>query len=163
MTGNTTGHKTEITTPSDTEIRIEREFDAPPELIWEAYTDPELIAEWLGPRDGEMSVQEMDVRPGGVYRYTHRSSDGSEHRFSGEFREVEAPRVLESTFKYEPIDDVSVDRLELEEIDGGRTRLVAISTFDSKEARDGMLQSGMEKGVVEGYDKLDEQLARRQK
>lgn len=154
---------TEITTPSDTEIRIEREFDAPPELIWEAYTDPELMAEWLGPRDGEMTVQEMDVRPGGTYRYTHRSSDGSEHRFSGEYREVEAPRVLEATFVYEPIDDFSVDRLELEEIDGGRTRLVAISTFNSKEARDGMLQSGMEKGVVEGYDKLDEQLARRQK
>jgi uncharacterized protein YndB with AHSA1/START domain len=163
MTSNATENKTGITTPSDTEIRIERLFDAPREAVWEAYTDPELMAQWLGPRDGEMSVEEMDVRPGGAYRYTHRTSDGGEHRFSGEYREVDAPNVLEATFRYEPIDDFSVARLELEEIDGGRTRLVAISTFNSKEARDGMLQSGMEKGVVEGYDKLDELLARRQK
>ena len=163
MTSNVQEHTTAITTPSDTEIRIERLFDAPRELIWEAYTDPELMAEWLGPRDGSISVETMDVRPGGKYRYTHCSSAGDEYHFSGEYREVEAPRLLVATFQFEGIDSVSIDRLELEELDGGRTRLVATSTFDSKEERDGMLQSGMEKGVNEGYDKLDAQLARRQK
>lgn len=156
-------HTTSITTPSDTEIRLERLFDAPRELIWEAYTDPELIAEWLGPRDGVISVETMDVRPGGAYRYIHRSTAGDEYAFSGEYREVEPPRLLVATFQFEEIDSVSIDRLELEEIEGGRTRLVATSTFGSKEERDGMLQSGMEKGVNEGYDKLDEQLAHQQK
>ena len=156
-------HTTSVTTPSDTEIRMERLFDAPRELVWEAYTDPDLLAQWLGPHDGTMSVEHMDLRPGGTYRWIHRTSDGGEHGFSGEYRVVEAPSVLESTFKYDPVDEVSIDRLELEELDGGRTRLVASSTFSSKEARDGMLQSGMEKGVNEGYDKLDELLARRQR
>ena len=152
-------HSTAITTPSDTEIRMERVFDAPRELVWEAYTQAELMEQWLGPRDGTMSVETMDVRPGGAYSYTFQRGT-EEYRFSGEYREVEAPSLLVSTFTYEGFDSEAVDRVELEQLDDGRTRLVALSTFESKEARDGMMASGMEKGVNEGYDKLDELLAR---
>jgi uncharacterized protein YndB with AHSA1/START domain len=157
-----TRHPTTVTTPSDTEVRIEREFDAPRELVFEAYTDPELLAEWLGPRRLTMTVQEMDVRAGGSYRYTHEDEEGS-YVFFGEFREVDPPRLLVQTFQWEGNDaPSSVDRVEFEELDGNRTRIVVTGTFDSKESRDAMLEAGMEKGVREGYEKLDELLARRQ-
>lgn len=155
-------HITSITTPSDTEIRIERTFDAPPEVLWEAYTDPELLEQWLGPRDRPMTVEHMDVRPGGTYRWTTPGRDGPELAFFGEFRRVEPPRVLETTFNYSGhAGEPSIDRLEVEDIGEGRTRLVSTSTFATKEERDGMLRSGMERGVVEGYEALDELLARR--
>ena len=153
---------TTITTPSDTQIRIERVFEAPRELVWEAHADPELLSEWLGPHDHPVTVTEMDLRPGGSYRWTSPGPEGEELAFYGEYREVSPPEVMEMTFEFSGAPGhVSVDRLELEELEGGRTRLVSISSFDSKEDRDGMLQSGMEKGVAEGHDKLDALLARR--
>jgi uncharacterized protein YndB with AHSA1/START domain len=155
-------HTTSITTPSDTEIRIERTFDAPRELLWKAYTDPELLPEWLGPRDLTMSVDAMDLRPGGSYRYTHRDSAGNEYVFFGEYREVEPPKLLGRTFEFEGMPGVtSIERAEFEELDGERTKIVVTSAFPSKEDRDNMLQSGMERGVNEGYERLDELLARR--
>lgn len=157
----TTHHPTTITTPSDTEVRIERLFDAPRELVWEAYTDPELLCEWLGPRRLTMTVQEMDVRSGGSYRYTHRSEGGDSYVFFGEFREIDPPRLLVQTFSFEGAEGESLDRAEFEEVGESQTRLVITSTLESREARDAMLQSGMEKGVKEGYEKLDELLARR--
>jgi uncharacterized protein YndB with AHSA1/START domain len=156
-----TRHPTTVTTPNETEVRIEREFDAPRELVYEAYTDPELLTEWLGPRRLTMTVQEMDVRTGGSYRYTHSDEEGS-YVFFGEFREVDSPRLLVQTFQWEGNDaPPSVDRVEFEELDGSRTRIVVTGTFDSKESRDAILEAGMEKGVREGYEKLDELLARR--
>ncbi len=156
-----TNNPTTVTAPSDTEVRIEREFDAPRELVYEAYTDPDLMTEWLGPRRLTMTVQEMDVRTGGSYRYTHSDEEGS-YVFFGEFREVDAPRLLVQTFQWEGNDaPPSVDRVEFEELEGDRTRIVVTGTFDSKESRDAMLEAGMEKGVREGYEKLDELLARR--
>jgi uncharacterized protein YndB with AHSA1/START domain len=152
-----------ITTLSDTEIRIERDFDAPRALVWEAYTDPDLMTEWLGPRRLTMTVQEMDVRTGGSYRYTHRSPGSGPFVFFGEFLEVEPPRLLVQTFQFETNEHpASVDRVEFEELEGDRTRIVVTGSFDSIEARDAMLQSDMERGVNEGYEKLDELLARRQ-
>lgn len=153
---------TTVTAPSDTEVRIEREFDAPRDLVWEAHTDPALLSEWLGPRRLTMTVQEMDVRAGGSYRYTHESDDGSgPFVFFGEFREVEPPHLLVQTFQFEGNEHpASVDRIELEELEGGRTRLVVTAELPSREARDAMLASGMESGVREGYEKLDELLAR---
>ena len=157
--GNT-GATTVVTTPSETEIRIERELDAPRELVWRAYTDPDLLCEWLGPRRLTMTVQEMDVREGGSYRYTHEDGDGA-YVFFGEFREVDPPRLLVQTFQWEGNDQPpSVDRLELEELEDDRTLLVATASFASAEARDAILEAGMEKGVREGYEKLDELLAR---
>jgi uncharacterized protein YndB with AHSA1/START domain len=156
-------HKTSITTPSDTEIRIERNFDAPRQLVWEAYTDPELLPEWLGPRELTMSVDRFDFRPGGSYRFTHRDSEGNEFVFFGEIREVEEPKVIVRTFAWEGMPGKqSVERAEFEELDGERTRLVVTSSFESKEDRDGMLQSGMERGVVDSYARLDELFERQQ-
>src|SRR5436309_2847522 len=94
-------HKTSITTPSDTEIRIERTFDAPRQLVWEAYTDPELLPEWLGPRELTMTVDEFDFRPGGSYRFVHRSPDGNEFAFFGEIHEVDEPNYVVRTFAWE--------------------------------------------------------------
>jgi len=156
-------HKTSITTPSDTEICIERTFDAPRQLVWEAYTDPELFPEWLGPRELTMTVEEFDLRPGGSYRFTHRDSEGNEFVFFGELREVEEPNLIVRTFAWEGMPGkFSVERAEFEELDGDRTRIVVTSSFDSKEDRDGMLQSGMERGVVDSYSRLDELFERQQ-
>jgi uncharacterized protein YndB with AHSA1/START domain len=157
---NETQNDTSITTPSDTTIRIEREFDAPRELVWEAYTDPELLGEWLGPKDRDLEVTEMYLRVGGTYKWVD-STDDEELSFYGEYREIREPEVLEATFEFSGAPGhVSVDRFELEELEGGRTRLVSLTTVDSKEDRDGMLQSGMDKGVVEGNEKLDAVLER---
>jgi uncharacterized protein YndB with AHSA1/START domain len=159
-----TRNPTIVTTQGETEVRIERAFDAPRKLVWEAYTDPELLCEWLGPRRLKMTVQELDVRPGGTYRYTHQGeqpgSDGP-FVFFGEFREVDPPRLLVQTFQFEGNEyGESVDRLELEELRPDRTQLVITATFPSTEARDAILAAGMERGVREGYEKLDELLAR---
>ncbi|HLM27137.1 MAG TPA: SRPBCC family protein [Thermoleophilaceae bacterium] len=151
---------TSITTPSDTVIRLERDFDAPRELVWEAYTEPELLSQWLGPHGTELKVKQLDLRVGGSYRWTTPMGDG-QIEFWGEYREVSPPSVLESTFEFSgAAGHVAVDRLELQEIEGGRTRLVATSTYANKEDRDAALQSGMEKGIVEGYEKLDAVLER---
>jgi uncharacterized protein YndB with AHSA1/START domain len=110
-----------------------------------------------------MTVDEFDLRPGGSYRFTHRGQGGKEFVFFGDFREVEAPKLMVRTFAWEGMPGKqSVERAELEELEGGRTRIVVVSRFDSKEDRDGMLQSGMERGVNEGYERLDELLAQQQ-
>jgi uncharacterized protein YndB with AHSA1/START domain len=155
--------ETIISTPSDTEIRIERSFDAPRELVWEVYTDPQAMGEWLGPRDQKVTVDEMDLRPGGSYRWSAKMSDGTPIAFFGEYSVVDPPHVLEGTFSWDHSEaEPAVDRAEFQEADGGeRTRLVVISTFATKEDRDGMLQSGMERGMNDGFDALDELLAAR--
>jgi uncharacterized protein YndB with AHSA1/START domain len=157
-----TRHPTEITKLGDTEVRIERLFDAPRELVWDAYTDPELLCRWLGPRRLEMTVQEFDLRPGGRYRYTHQEtqpdSDGP-YVFFGEFREVDPPRLLVQSFDFEGNEHgSSVDRVELEQLGPERTRLLVTAAFTSPRARDAMLEAGMERGVREGYEKLDKLL-----
>jgi uncharacterized protein YndB with AHSA1/START domain len=116
-------HKTSITTPSDTEIRIERIFDAPVALVWEAYTDPELFPEWLGPRELSMTVDEFDFRPGGSYRFRHRDSEGNEFVFFGGFSEVEEPGLIVRTFAWEGMPGKqSVERAEFEELDATSRR-----------------------------------------
>lgn len=157
-----TRNQTTIATQGETEVRIERVFDAPRDLVWEAHTDPALLSQWLGPRQLTMTVQEMEVRPGGPYRYTHVGDDGSgPFVFFGEFTEIDPPRLLVQTFQFEGSEgEPALDRAKFEELDGGRTRLVVTSTLPSPEAREAMLESGMEKGVREGYEKLDELLAR---
>jgi uncharacterized protein YndB with AHSA1/START domain len=158
----TTNKPTKLTRVGDTEVRIEREFDAPRELVWEAYTDPQLMCEWLGPRRLTMTVQEMDLRTGGSYRYTHRDDEGGEFVFFGEFLEVEPPRLIVQTFDFEANEHgPSRDRVEFVALDGDRTRIVVSAAFPSPEAVETMLSSGMERGVREGYEKLDELLARR--
>ena len=110
-----------------------------------------------------MTVEEFDVRPGGSYRFTHRDPDGNAFVFFGEIREVREPELIERTFAWEGMPGKqSVERAEFEELDGDRTRIVVVSRFDSKEDRDGMLESGMDRGVNDSYERLDELFARQQ-
>ena len=164
MTELTELHKTVVTTPTDLTIRTERIFDAPPEVIFEFWTDPGLLSQWLGPDRLEMTVEEYDVRPGGSYRYIHKDpGTGAEYVFFGEFLEIDEPVKLVQTFNFvmEPQPPPSIDQLDLIPLENGRTRLVTLTTFESKEHRDGMNQSGMEQGMNEGYAKLDALLLKR--
>jgi uncharacterized protein YndB with AHSA1/START domain len=156
----TTAHETEITVEKDLPaIRIVREFDAPVHKVFRAHTDPDLVVQWLGPRGLEMTVQAFDCRTGGAYRYTH-SRDGEDYRFHGSFHEVRDNEVIVQTFTYdgEP-DSVALERVVFEDLGDGRTRLTGFSITDSFEARDAMVASGMEHGIREGYERLDEVLA----
>lgn len=156
-------NETSVTLPSDLEIRIEREFEAPPELVWECYADPELVVQWLAPWQHEMRVEEYDFRPGGKWRYVHSDENG-EYIFYGEFETLEKPVLLTQSFNFvmDPPMPPAQDRAEFHELDGGRTRLVTTSTFVSKDLRDGLIQSGMEKGLSECNERLDELLVQRQ-
>ena len=157
----TSKHETEIVLDDRVpQVRIIREFDAPPEKVFRAHTDPDLLVQWLGPRRHEMRIDYFDCRTGGSYRYIH-SSDGNEFAFYGSFHELRPSEVIVQTFTYEGMPDgVSLERMELEDLGEGRTRLVATSLVDSFEARDAFVASGMEQGVREGYERLDELLAR---
>ena len=156
----TSTHETQIISDPDVPlIRIIREFDAPPEKVYRAHTDPELVAQWMGPNSTQNRIDQWDCRTGGSYRYVH-TQDGEEYAFHGSFHEVRPPEVIVQTFTYEGFpDSVALERLVLEDLGDGRTRLTATSLVDSFEGRDGFLASGMEVGVNEGYEKLDELLA----
>ena len=155
----TTGTRIELGTDLPT-IRITREFDAPRSKVFRAHTDPDLVRQWLGPRGLEMTVDRWDCRTGGEYRYIH-SRDGEEFAFHGSFHEVRPDQLIVQTFTYEGMpDSVALEKVVLEDLGDGRTRLVATSLGDSFEARDAMVASGMEQGIVEGYERLDEVLAR---
>ena len=153
--------ETEITADSTVPlIRITREFDAPPAKVFRAHTDPELLVKWLGPNDLEMHVDRFDCRTGGSYRYVHTRGE-DEFGFHGCFHEVRPSELIIQTFTFEGVPDgVALERLTLEELPGGRTRLVVSSLVESFEARDAILASGMDHGVREGYEKLDELLAK---
>ena len=150
--------KLTLTTPSEREIVMTREFDAPRELVFEAHTKCEHLNKWWGPRKYSFELCEMDFRPGGKYRFVHRGPEGiEEHGFRGEYREIVPPEKIAWTFEWEGMPGhISLDTLTLEDLGGGRTKLVSHSRFDSKEDRDGMLQSGMEEGAGETYDRLAE-------
>ena len=158
---NTTAHETQIVAdPQVPLVRIVREFDAPPEKVFRAHTDPELLVQWLGPRSVTMTVDHFDCRTGGSWRYLHRQ-DGEEYGFHGCFHEVRPSELIVQTFTFEGFPDgVALEKLVLEDLGNGRTRLTATSLVDSFEGRDAFLASGMETGVVEGYERLDEVLTR---
>jgi uncharacterized protein YndB with AHSA1/START domain len=154
-------HETEIVVdPAVPLVRIIREFDAPPEKVFRAHTDPTLVAQWMGPRRHTTRIDHYDCRTGGSYRYV-MTSDGNEFAFHGSFHEVRPSQLIVQTFTFEgEPDGVALERLELEDIGGGRTRLTATSLVDSFEARDAMVASGMDEGIREGYERLDDLLAR---
>jgi uncharacterized protein YndB with AHSA1/START domain len=140
-------------------VRIVREFDAPPEKVFRAHTDPTLLARWLGPRRHEMRVDYFDCRTGGSYRYV-LASEGNEFGFHGCFHEVRSSELIVQTFTFEGFPDgVALERLTLDDLGEGRSRLTATSLVDSFEGRDAFIASGMEDGVREGYERLDELLA----
>jgi uncharacterized protein YndB with AHSA1/START domain len=142
-------------------IDYEREFDFPVADVFRAHKDPELIAQWLGPRGLKMEIDHYDFRSGGGYRYTHVAPDGSTYGFSGVFHTVRENEFAVQTFEYEGFPDVvSLDSMHFEDLGGGRTRLSGRSVFSSLEAAEGMIASGMEAGMAEGYERLDELLAK---
>jgi uncharacterized protein YndB with AHSA1/START domain len=160
MSSTTSTHQTEIVAdPNVPLVRIIREFDAPPAKVFRAHTDPELLVQWLGPRRLEMRIDHYDARTGGSYRYLHVTDD-DEFGFHGCFHEVRPSELIVQTFTYEGFPDgVALERLVFEDLGDGRTRLVATSLVDSFEGRDAFVASGMEQGVREGYERLDELLA----
>jgi uncharacterized protein YndB with AHSA1/START domain len=156
--GGSGSNALKVTTPSDREIVMTRVFDAPRDLVFEAHTSCEHMSNWWGPRKYEFASCEIDFRPGGTWRIVHRGPDGEEHGFHGEFREIVKPERIVWTFEYEGWPgQVSVETLTLEEHDG-KTTVTGTSVFDSVEDRNGMLESGMESGAAETYDRLDEYL-----
>ena len=157
--------QTEISAASDVPtITITREFDAPRGLVWRAMTEPQLVAQWMGPRDTRMEITHWDCRRGGSWAYTARRAggdDGFETTFYGSFHEVRAPERMVQTFTWEGAPDgVSLETMTLEELPDGRTRSVGLSVVESFEVRDAILSSGMEVGVVEGFERLDELVER---
>jgi uncharacterized protein YndB with AHSA1/START domain len=158
---STTHHETQIVSDPDVPlVRITREFDAPVEKVFRAHVDPDLVVQWLGPRDLTMSIDHFDCRTGGSYRYLHSRGD-DEFGFHGSFHEVRPNELIVQTFTFEGFpDQVALEKLVLEDIGNGRTRLTATSLVESFADRDAFVASGMETGVVEGYERLDEVLAR---
>ncbi|WP_192583267.1 SRPBCC family protein [Streptomyces albicerus] len=161
MSTTNTGHRdgTQIVAdPALPTILITREFDAPPERVFRAYTDPDLVVQWLGPRRLTMWIDRYDARSGGSYRYVHRADDGTEYGFHGVFHEVRPDERIVQTFTFEGFPDgVSLETAVFEDL-GGRTRVTTKSLMDSIEARDAMIASGMGGGVREGHERLDELL-----
>ena len=149
-----------VTTPTDREVLIEREFDAPRERVFAAFTDPELIPQWWGLRSTTTIVDRMDARTGGDWRFIERNSDGSEVAFRGAYREVAPPERIAYTFEWDGMPGyVCLETVEFEDL-GERTKVINTTTFYATEERDGMLDSGMEKGLNESYEQLDELLAK---
>jgi uncharacterized protein YndB with AHSA1/START domain len=141
---------------SDTEYVMVREFKAPRDLLYKAYTDPEMVAQWWGQRASTTIVDQMDVEVGGKWRYIQRGDDGTEYAFSGEYLEIVPNEKLVSTFEFEPMPGhVVQDTAEFSDIDGG-TRLTVTSKFATAEDLQGMLSSGMEGGANESWDQLQE-------
>jgi uncharacterized protein YndB with AHSA1/START domain len=158
MTART--HETDIDIDREVPlVRITRDFDAPPEKVFRAHTDPELVTKWLGPRSLQMRIDHYDCRTGGSYRYQHiRGTDV--FGFQGSFHEVRPSELIVQTFAFDGHpDDVALERIVFTDLGDGRTRLAATSLVDSFAARDAFVASGMDVGIREGYERLDEVLA----
>ncbi|MHB8101737.1 MAG: SRPBCC family protein [Methanosarcina sp.] len=159
--------KTKITAePGKQEIIIEREFDAPRELVFKAFTDPKLYVQWLGPRELTMTLETFEPGNGGSWRYIQKDADGNEYAFHGVNHEVLSPERIIGTFEFEGLPEkghVILEKARFEELSGSRTKLTSQSVFQSVVDRDGMLQSGMEEGVNDSYNRLDELLEKMQK
>jgi uncharacterized protein YndB with AHSA1/START domain len=150
-----------VTTPSDLEIAMTRVFSAPRRLVFDALTKPELVKQWLlGPAGWTMPICEIDLRVGGAYRYVWRHADGKEMGMGGVFREIVVPERIVHSERFEqpwyPGEALVINVLVEQ---GGKTTLTLTSRFDSRETRDGVLKSGMEKGVTVSYDRLEQLLA----
>ncbi|MGH2515441.1 MAG: SRPBCC family protein [Ktedonobacterales bacterium] len=147
--------------PGMPQIVSTREFDAPRDLVFRAHTDPDLLVQWLGPRRLTITIERFDVRDGGTWRYIHRDADGAEYGFHGVFHGTPSPDTgIIQTFEFEGAPGhVSLETLTLEERDG-KTLVRVNDVFQSVEDRDAMIQSGMESGVNESMERLDELLAR---
>jgi uncharacterized protein YndB with AHSA1/START domain len=148
-----------VALPADEQILITREFDAPKELIWKAWTTPELVKRWWHACRGEMTVAEIDFRVGGTWRFVSVTDDGFEVAFHGEYREIEPYDRIVSTEAFEGVpnadENATVNTLTLVD-NGGRTTLSVLVQAPSKEVRDAIIESGMEAGMQDAMDLLEE-------
>ena len=152
----TTTNSAKVTLPTDTQILITREFDAPKHLVWKAYTTPDLIARWWGGSHGKVTSAEVDLRVGGSWRYVLAANEGFEVAFHGEFREISAPDRLVNTEIYEGAPEgMGVVTTTLTEADG-RTTLTQLCDYGDKTVRDAVIESGMEGGMQESMDELEQ-------
>jgi uncharacterized protein YndB with AHSA1/START domain len=137
-------------------IDIEREFDAPVAAVFNAHRDPELVKQWLGPQGYEMKIERWDFVPQGGYRYVHTNAEGDSYGFNGTFHSVRENEFAIQTFEFEGFPDVvAIESIAFDDLGNGRTRLRIHSVYPTVEARDGMVASGMETGLREGYERLD--------
>jgi uncharacterized protein YndB with AHSA1/START domain len=160
MTDMTTSGTAKVTLPADDQILITRDFDAPRHLVYKAWTTPELVKRWWSARRGEVMVAEIDLRPGGRWRYVMVVNDGGfEVGFHGEYREIVPDERIVSTEVFEGIPDAeehaALNTLTLTEADG-RTRLEILVEHRSKEDRDAHVESGMEDGIQDALDLVEE-------
>jgi uncharacterized protein YndB with AHSA1/START domain len=145
-----------VSLPEDTQILITREFAAPRHLVWEAWTNPDLIRRWWHANRGEVTLVDVDLRVGGQWRYVMKTGDGHEVGFHGEYREVEAPARLVYTEVYEGFPDAeALTTITFSEEDG-RTTATMLVEHDTKEHRDAHVDSGMEDGLQDALDLMEQ-------
>jgi len=157
----TSSGKATVTLPSDTQILIEREFDAPRHLVYRACTEPELVKRWWSGKRGEVTLAEIDLRVGGTWRYVMTANEGFEVAFHGTYREVVPNERVVSTELYEGVpgateDDATVNTMTLIDLGDGRTKLTTLVVCPTTQIRDAIIESGMEGGMQEAFDKLEE-------
>ena len=157
---STRTHETEIELDQKVPlVRITREFDAPPADVFRAHADPDLFVQWIGPRGLDTRIAHFDCRTGGSYRFIQREGE-EEYGFFGSFHDVRDDELIVQTFTFDGMrDGVALEKITFEDLGDGRTRLTSTSLVDSFEDRDAFVASGMEVGVREGYERLDEVLA----
>jgi uncharacterized protein YndB with AHSA1/START domain len=146
------------------ELFIIREFDAPRDLIFKAYTDKDMLEQWLGPRDMELRYEKFESREGGSYRYISTSPNGMEFAFHGVCHELTSPERIIQTLEFEGLPEkghVVLETTRFEALPEGRTKVTTQSLFQSVTDRDGMVQSGMERGVIDSHEQLDELIIER--
>jgi uncharacterized protein YndB with AHSA1/START domain len=145
------------------ELFITREFDAPRNLVFKAFTDANLLEKWLGPCEMKLKIERFEPRNGGSWRYIHTDKKGNEFAFHGVVHEIIKNERIIQTFEFEGLPEsghVVLETTKFESLPGNRTRLVHQSVFQSVADRDGMVQSGMERGVTESYERLDELISK---
>jgi uncharacterized protein YndB with AHSA1/START domain len=141
-------------------IEYDREFDAPVEAVFKAHKEPDLVKQWLGPDGYDTDIDTYDFRTGGRFRFVQRGNEGEEYAFNGVYHVVRDNEFAIQTFEFEGFPDVvSIESLTFEDLGDGRSRVRGHATYPSLEARDGMVSSGMESGMTEGYERLDKVLA----
>jgi uncharacterized protein YndB with AHSA1/START domain len=159
----TTMNKTQLTVePGKQELHTVREFDAPRELVFKAFTDPKLMVKWLSPKNLKLKIHKFEPKSGGSWHYSHFDENGNEYSFHGVNHEVLAPERIIHTFEFDGLPEkghVTLETVRFEELPGNRTRLVNLTVFQSVADRDGMVAAGMEGGMNEAYDQLDVLLA----
>ena len=161
MTTKTKNKSQVIVEPGKQELTVIREFDAPRELLFRAFTDVKLVAKWLSPKRLKMRIEKFEPKPGGSWRYIHADENGNEFAFRGVTHELIAPELVIQTFEFEGLPEkghVALETTRFESLPNNRSRIVNKTVFQSVQDRDGMVAAGMEGGMNEAYEQLDELL-----